>query len=352
LPWCKDNITEADCIANGCYWINGRVPCQSCNDGVVCETTPIYFCAYLGCYWYDDSCHCDPSLSPENFTIPEECIDAGCYWYNGSCHSALPVCETIDYEGCENCPSCFGYDMPVVGGCYWYDGSCHTNFNPNPVADDTEMLFACQNVDTATYYCYYNMINHYIPYAQTKNLWTINQALTNNCNRSNVHSLTSQHAPKGIFEADHGNHHSIASQVTGEKVWATYDPMFYQSNAAGKIIYFLSCETGEYLGPWLVDTCGALAFAGFTENVHVNTSTAFRQCLGEFWVALCDGDTVGVAKQRTLDMYDYWIGITGSANLTYDREHFMVYGDMDETLYTHDVVTDTYGLHINCLPAE
>ena len=55
---CPTHITQAECVANGCYW-------------------------------YDGACHGSPKPPPScsDYTTESECAAGGCYWYDGSCHS-------------------------------------------------------------------------------------------------------------------------------------------------------------------------------------------------------------------------------------------------------------------------
>lgn len=336
---CSKYSTETECLLWGCHWTArpaGAI-CKSCNGGeTYCNqfTTAIMCTQTENCFWYDGSCHCTPSINPYSFTNATDCVNAGCYWYNGICHSELVGCtEITDFEGCAKSPYCFGFGgIPQVGGCYWYDGACHTVQDPNP-GDPAHMLFAGPNYDSATAMMYSNFMNYYIPYAQNKNIWNIHLAMGNIDDvHDNVHMLCKQYDPKGVFQTGHGSQYAITGKQGA--VWWCSDPAFWATDAAGKIFYFVSCYTGAYLGPYLVNTWGASAYAGYNDLCYVSSSTHFRESLGEFWKALCDGETVGEAYQSALDKYNYWITQTGSSNLIWNRDHFIMAGDPYDSLYT------------------
>ena len=216
------------------------------------------------------------------------------------------------------------------------------------MVDSTHMLFGVPNYDAATNYLYRNFIYYYIPYAQNKGLWTIHECLEYDCNRDYVHNEIQIHQPKGILQGAHGGPYTMGGQnpeypPSGGNTWMVYiggEDHPTCVNAAGKIIYFISCHCGAYLGPRLVNHWGASAWAGYDDLCYVSTSQRYRECLGEFWMALCDGDTVGEAFARAISKYNYWINIYPSANLIWNRDHFMMLGNTQDTLLPENLIVD------------
>lgn len=121
-------------------------------------------------------------------------------------------------------------------------------------------------------------------------------------------------------------------------------------NLAGRIVYLLSCYTGVSLGPAIIEK-GGLAYGGYrvawtwmASNVGQDPyedkyAEGFYRSSNEFAVALIEGCSVGVAKERCLAEYDRWIEIwreRGNASvikwLIHDRDGLVVLGDEDARL--------------------
>ena len=202
------------------------------------------------------------------------------------------------------------------------------------MVDSNYMLFGVPKCDTATSTLYYHFVNYYIPYAQNKGLWTIQTFTESACNQDNIHNALQTHQHKGVLQGAHGGKWTMGGQAPDGTCshmtwWASLDNC---ADAEGKIIYFIACNCGQYLGPVLVSQWGASAWAGYDDLCYTSSAQRYRDCLGEFWLALCDGDTVGEAFARAISKYNYWINIYPYANLIWNRDHFMMVGNTTDTL--------------------
>ncbi|MBS1643990.1 MAG: hypothetical protein JST36_03055 [Bacteroidetes bacterium] len=92
----------------------------------------------------------------------------------------------------------------------------------------------------------------------------------------------------------------------------------------GKIIHFLSCETGRSLGPNTVSK-GAKAYLGYDENFVFDwaNSTLYWQCDSQFDISMANGKTVEQAIADTVAKYNAAIasvpGTSTAATLLSDR---------------------------------
>lgn len=339
LEWCESCLNETDCdnCNQGCYWVRGLCNggsdwCSSSNDADSCRDK--------NCFWYDGNCHCDPSTNPSGFTTAEECTDAGCYWYNDGCHAtANPESDFLTFEDCD------------LNRCYWYDGACHQAVNPSSGNED-HMYFICPKYDSATNALYFIFTQYVIPYAQDKE-WTILQSLSYSATNDIVHPIMREYDPKGLFEGGHGSNWAISGQNGSMLWWAQWHKRMTEMR--GKIVYLYSCYTGAWLGPWMVSEWKALSYLGFDDEAWIGTSQHYKECAGEPWIALIDGDKISEAYQRTIDKYNYWIqylldnGQTSSAShLIHNRDHFVTFGNQNAKLITgNKIIDDTETFTIN-----
>ena len=153
--------------------------------------------------------------------------------------------------------------------------------------------------------------------------------------------------PKGLFEHGHGSTNSITGH-NSYAVWALWGggPQ-YMPLLEDKIVYFISCYTGQGLGPAMVSEYGARAYMGYDDLCYVGYGGRWKECLLEPWIALVEGCTVGEAYQRGIDMYNWWIDQTGYEHLIHNRDHFVMFGDTDARLLEEEYVpTDSFSTYI------
>jgi hypothetical protein len=336
---CRNYDNESECVANGCHWVAVH---GVCNTGSECSIYPKATCLFSNCFWYDESCHCDPCPLPEGIGTQEDCVNAGCFWYDGTCHSNPPVnCgDLIEFNECDAC------------GCYWWDDGCHSIPNPHP-GDDRYMIFISPSYDYAD-----QLVNGWvdtvlIPYAQAKKFWTVISILDDQVSNEIVHPTMRQFDPKGVCEHGHGTTNSISGHGP-YAIWALWgDGPEYLPELAGKIIYFFSCYNGAELGPAIVNDYGGRAFLGFDDETWLGSSTGYKETFCEPWKALMDGADVGTAVQRMIDKFNYWIDYylsigqsSVASHLIFNRDHLVWVGDMSAKLVENRVVDDTANITI------
>jgi len=117
-PICEDILTQAECIANNCFWYNG-----SCHSSITCDQiVDMTGCLVSNCYWYNGSCHSTaPTCSDISTEI--ECLNANCYWCDGQCQSTpcgIVCSDFTDQPTCE-AANCFWYQKH-----FWEEPGCHS----------------------------------------------------------------------------------------------------------------------------------------------------------------------------------------------------------------------------------
>jgi hypothetical protein len=141
--------------------------------------------------------------------------------------------------------------------------------------------------------------------------------------------------------------HGSPSEFTGQYVRT----IFYACDSrelAGRVVYLLSCETGQRLGPDIISK-GGRAYVGYKEDFGFYTpasdrpedvmndpmSRAFFEPVVTLLNALADGRTVGDAHRASLERWNYWIdywsrqpgGSRIVAWLVHDRDAQVLLGD-------------------------
>jgi len=280
-----------------------------------------------------------------DYTNVDDCISNGCYWYNGACHTEPPSsCEEVmDYEGCINC-----------SGCYWWKQSCHSEPNPSP-GDSKYMMIVSPHYDGATNTIHIWMQYYVLPTAQNSDLWDLIYIEGEDAMPANVHDACKQFDPKGLFHQGHGSPDTMCGH-NGTQIWRTYSTgPLYLPLLAGKIMYFFSCNSGQVLGPLIINEYNGRAWMGFDDSPSL-TPYGMSFIFAEPWIALMEGDSVGTAVQRTIDLYNYWIdyalshGQSGTASqLIFNRDCFVVFGDLTAKLIEPktEVIDDTFDFAIN-----
>jgi len=126
---------------------------------------------------------------------------------------------------------------------------------------------------------------------------------------------------------------------------------------AGRVVYLLSCLTAVELGPAVIDA-GGITYIGFdiswtwmAANITADPyndwyAEGFYRSSNECPIALIQGDTVSVAKDRSIAEYNRWIEIWENERsgdpyaadaigwLIYDRDGLTVLGDQSATIAT------------------
>jgi hypothetical protein len=102
---------------------------------------------------------------------------------------------------------------------------------------------------------------------------------------------------------------------------AAYDP----SEVNGRIIHWTACDTASSLGPHMVRS-GASAFFGYLDDFVMDQYWApyLVDCDAEIDRSLLEGQTAGVAHQRAIDRYNYYLGRLATADPRRGRPFFEV----------------------------
>ncbi len=100
--------------------------------------------------------------------------------------------------------------------------------------------------------------------------------------------------------------HGSYTTYTGHSFNHILEVGHYNANEVkGKVIHYLSCETGRDLGPNTVSN-GSKAYVGYTENFVFDWANAnlYWQCDSQFDLSMCAGKTVEQAIADTYAKYD------------------------------------------------
>jgi len=198
-----------------------------------------------------------------------------------------------------------------------------------------------------------------IPYILSKGIWDLTYLECDSAIRDVVHSNMES---KGILIHGHGHGGSVSGHDS-QPIFDTGDTglPIYMDMLEGKIMYSMSCNTGDLLGPKMVNEYGGLAFAGFDDYPPCGESEKYQRTLPFFWLRLLDGYTVGEAYSMAMYNYDYWIDWYNNAEpppdqpgkykaaaytLTRLMDHFVVFGNMDARLVQYKQ-TDNQQVTIN-----
>lgn len=192
----------------------------------------------------------------------------------------------------------------------------------------------------------YNGLNHVVQYAQNKGLWNIIDLSADEANKDPVYQAINNTDPFGIYGFGHGSD----CRYTGD----LEEDIFTCSecgNLNGRIIYLLSCLTGNSLGPAIIQNGGA-AYAGYniswtwiTEGTTEGDpyidkyGKCFWESGNELWIALCDGYEFMEAIDKIIEKYNQWIDYWFYTNpdddyaeecimwLAYDRDGLIAYNE-------------------------
>jgi len=160
----------------------------------------------------------------------------------------------------------------------------------------------------------YYALGHMVEYAQTKGL-TVIDIQAQDANQGPVWQAMETHDPGSIYCFGHGNN----CIYTGDS-----EEMIFDCNNCtplnGRITYFLSCLTGNGLGPAIMNA-GAAAYAGFVvswtwvltgggptgDPYNDPYARGFFESANELWRGIIDGKTIHEASAQSVDKYNEWI---------------------------------------------
>jgi len=175
-----------------------------------------------------------------------------------------------------------------------------------------------------------------------------------------VYDAINFYDPIFICGGGHGSEDAFTTDIADVK-YAVFD-VFNCSILKDRVVYLHSCLTAVNLGPAIILN-GALAYAGYniswtwlTENADVDpydlwVAGTFFKSANEFPIALVQGDMVGVAKDRCIDEYNYWINIWETERssdkdaassikwLLWDRDGLTVLGNMSTAIVATGILT-------------
>jgi len=179
--------------------------------------------------------------------------------------------------------------------------------------NETKMMFARPKNCRYCGHGYYGLL-HAVQYAQAKGLWNITDLSGEQVNKTNVYEAIDRDDPFSFYGFGHGSP-SIFTDDSELPLFTTTEC----SKLSGRIVYLLSCLTGQQLGPAIIQN-GALAYAGFNvswtwlsvsgtdgDPYDDRYARCFWESANELWIALCDGEEFHDAVQRSVDKYNEWI---------------------------------------------
>jgi hypothetical protein len=131
--------------------------------------------------------------------------------------------------------------------------------------------------------------------------------------RAKVLDSLSRRDPVFFTGVGHGNETVFTGQNL-ERIWWVCDC----SQLRGRVVYLLSCSTGQQLGPDMVRDKGAWCYVGYKvaftwiqESIQDPTADkyakAFFEPVLELICRLADGRTVGEAFRASIDKWNSWI---------------------------------------------
>jgi len=129
------------------------------------------------------------------------------------------------------------------------------------MVDTTKMMFSrpinCR-------YCghgYYGL-QHVVDYANQLHRWTLIDMTKEQANKNPIYAAIDEHDPASFTGVGHGN--SCIFTGDAEQAIFTCDEC---GKLANRIVYLLSCLTGQGLGPAIIDN-GGVAYAGLSLAGH------------------------------------------------------------------------------------
>jgi hypothetical protein len=146
----------------------------------------------------------------------------------------------------------------------------------------------------------------------------------------------------------HGNEQTFTGQWK-ERIWWVCDC----KELKDRVIYLLSCLTGQGLGSDMVNNKGARAYIGYkVEFTWIQAQVqdplldpygrAFFEPVLEIYKNLADGKTVGEAYLASMDKWNYWIDYWSKSDdpvapsivqlLLWDRNGQVLYGDENSVI--------------------
>ena len=184
----------------------------------------------------------------------------------------------------------------------------------------TSVLFCENTTDAVTTPAANYRIANVHPVFATRGFNIITQQGVNDIR---VNFQTNSKKPHVVFISGigHGNYTTYTGHLQTVLLQVgNYDPL----EVSGKVIHFLSCETGRTLGPDTVAR-GAKAYVGYDENFVFDWANAnlYWPCDSQFDISMANGRTVEQAVADTYAKYDAAIasvpGTSTAATLLSDK---------------------------------
>lgn len=196
-------------------------------------------------------------------------------------------------------------------------------------------------------------LKHSVDYTNEKQMWNATDISKEDAVQPVIYDELNTTNQGAVYGFGHGG----VSCFTGD----TEEPVFTKSEAYmlnERIVYLLSCMTGQELGPAIINQ-GGEAFAGFVQEwkwVSANPggdpyndcyACCFYDSANVLWFTLADGNTFGEAVEASIDKYDYWISYWFESKnmyadtiiglLAHDRDILVALGNMEAKLDTDAV---------------
>jgi hypothetical protein len=185
-------------------------------------------------------------------------------------------------------------------------------------------------------------LSHAIDYMKNKGL-TVDDLSGDNAIRTKVLESLSRNDPISFMGCGHGN----STTFTGQRL----SPIWWSCDCKelkGRVVYLLSCLTGQNLGPDMVNNKGAWCYIGYKvtftwvqekliDPLLDKYAKSFFEPVLEIIERLADGKTTGEAFKASIERWNYWIDYWSKSNdrfaslvvslLKLDRDGQVLIGD-------------------------
>jgi hypothetical protein len=155
-------------------------------------------------------------------------------------------------------------------------------------------------------------LKHGVDYMRGRGL-TVDDLFSNNAVRSKVLESLSRYDSVCFMGVGHGSS-DVFTGHNFERIWWTCDC----KELRGRVVYLLSCLTGQRLGPDMVNDKGAWCYIGYkveftwiqerlVDPLQDKYGRSFFEPVLEIIYRLADGHTAGEAFKASVDKWNYWI---------------------------------------------